>query len=212
MSPKVIRLVIAALAILFAAAFMSRPAPPTVLVARIGMTYDEVIERSSYPASAHGMSPAGDEHGFGTIDVTKPAVIIKYDDPQHGFELPPTKFAALTFGDSILKTISTSPMLEARRFPEAVEVLARLQVDFLARGWVPWKGNQSVWFDLSPAGRIALHAELMRYSQAEQWLVVPHRHVGMIVRIKCVDDCDDEDDARFLIDVGLGKEVGDGTP
>jgi len=202
---------IASAAAVFATAFTMIPPKPTVLVARIGMSYDEVVNRSSYPALAHGLPPTG-ESGFGTIDVRKPAVIIKYDDPQHGFELPPTKFAALTFGDSTLETISTSPMLEARRFPEAVELLAQLQSVFRAGGWAPWQGNQSVWFDLSPAGRTALHAQLMRYGGAEQWLVLPHRHVGMIFRIKCVDDCDDEDDARFLIDVGLGKEVGDGTP
>lgn len=211
MNRKVVRIGVAVL-VTALTTFMLIPPQLTVLVARIGMTYDEVIKRSSYPALAHGMSPDGDEHGFGTIDVGKPAVIIKYDDPQHGFTLPPTKFAALTFGDAILETISTSPMLEARRFPEAVELLAQLQSAFRAGGWRPWRGNQSVWFDLSPAGRKALHAELMRYGGAEQWLVVPHRHVGMIFRIKCVNDCDDEDDARFLIDIGLGKEVGDGTP
>ena len=97
-------------------------------------------------------------------------------------------------------------MLEARRFPETVELLAQLQERFRAGGWVPWPGNQSVWFDLSPAGRKALHAELMRYSQAEQWLVLSHRQVGMTFRIKCVDDCDDENDARFLIDIGLGLQ------
>lgn len=71
--------------------------------------------------------------------------------------------------------------------------------------WDIYRGNQSVWFDLSPTRRIALHAELMRYTQAEQWLVIPGR-AGMIFRIKCVDDCEDEDDARFLIDIGLGRQ------
>jgi len=207
MKRRPIWLVIAVLAAVFASAFMMMPPKPSLLVARIGMRYDEVVNRSTYPALAHGLSPTV-QSGFGTIDVVEPAVIIEYDDPEHGFTLPPTKFAALTFGDAILETLSTSPMLEARRFPEAVEVLAQLQAVFQAGGWVPWKENGSVWFDLSPAGRQALHAELMRYSAAEQWLVIPHRHVGMIFRIKCVDDCDDVDDARFLIDIGLGREVG----
>jgi hypothetical protein len=184
------------------------PPEPTVLVAHVGMSFDDVVKRSSFPALANAMPPEG-ETGFGTIDVTEPAVIIKYDHPQHGFELPPTKFAALTFGHSILESISTSPMLDPLRYPEAAKLLAQLQERFRARGWVPWTGNGSVWFDLSPKGKKALHAELMRYSQAEQWLVVPNQHVGMIFRIKCVDDCDDEDDARFLIDVGIGDEVGD---
>ena len=208
MSASSIRLLIAALAAALTAAYVMIPPKPTVLVARLGMTYDEVARRSSYPALANAVPPTG-ETGFAAIYVSKPAVIIQYDDPQHGFALPPTKFAALTFGHSALETISTSPMLEARRFPETVELLAQLQERFKAGGWVPWPGNQSVWFDLSPAGRKALHAELMRYSQAEQWLFVPHRHVGMIFRIKCVDDCDDGDNARFLIDVGLGRQGSD---
>src|SRR5690606_30083372 len=94
---------------------------------------------------------------------------------------------------------------------ETVALFAQLQEGFRARGWVPWKGNGSVWFDLSPAGRQSLHAELMRYSQAEQRLVLPHRQVGMIFRIKCVDDCDDEIDARFLIDAGLGRQESAGS-
>lgn len=208
MSPKRIRLLLATLVTALITAYLMIPPKPTILVARVGMTYDEVVKRPSYPARAHGMSPTGDT-GFATIDVSEPAVIILYDHPQHGFVLPPTKFAALTFGHSALETISTSPMLEARRFPETVELLAQLQERFRAGGWVPWPRNQSVWFDLSPAGRKALHAELMRYSQAGQWLFVPHRQVGVIFRIKCVDDCDDEDDALFLIDVGLGRQGSD---
>jgi len=208
MSPKRARLLIAASIAALTTAYVMTPPKPTVLVVRAYMPYDEVVKRSSYPAQAHGMAPRR-EDGFGTIDVTEPAVIIKYDDPQIGFELPPTKFAAITFGDSIVESISTSPMLEARRFPEAVEVLAQLQGQFRAAGWVPWKGNESVWFDFSPEGRKALHAELMRFSQSEQWLIVPSHRVGMIFRIKCVDDCEDEDDARFLIDVGIGTVMGD---
>jgi hypothetical protein len=71
--------------------------------------------------------------------------------------------------------------------------------------------SRSVWLDLSPVGRQALHAELMRYNQAEQRLVLPHRQVGMIFRIKCMDDCEDEDDTRFLIDIGLGKQESAGA-
>ena len=206
MSSTRARRLIVALAAALTAAYVLIPPKPTVLVARVGMTYDEVLRRSSYPARAHGISPIGDEHGFGTIDVSTPAVVIRYDDPEHGFELPPTKFIAVTFMRSAVVTISTSPMLEPRRFPQTVELLSQLQNRFRAAGWVPWKENQSMWFDLSPAGRKVLHAELMRYSQAEQWLVLSHRQVGMTFRIKCVEDCDNEDDALFLIDIGMGKQ------
>jgi len=181
------------------------PPEPTVLVVDIDMSYDEVVKRSSYPARAHGMAPTADT-GFATIDVREPAVIIKFVDPRHGFELPPTTFAALTFGKSVLETISMSPMLKARRFPEAVEILEQVQARFQARGWVPWVGNQNGWYDLSPEGRKILHAELMRYSQSDQFLDVPKRNLRSLLRIKCVENCDDPDDALYLVDVGIGKK------
>ena len=126
--------------------------------------------------------------------------------PRHGFELPPTTFAALTFGKSVLETISTSPMLEARRFPEAVEILGQVQARFQAGGWVPWVGNQNGWYDLSPKGRKTLRAELMRYSQSDQFLDVPKRNLRSLLRIKCVEHCDDPDDALYLVDVSIGKK------
>lgn len=97
-------------------------------------------------------------------------------------------------------------MLEPGRFPEAVEVLGEIQERFRGSGWVPWEDNQSVWFDLSPEGRKALHAELLRYNVAEQWHVVRKRNLRSPLRIQCMDDCDDPDDALYLVDVGLGKE------
>lgn len=209
MNKAATRLLLAASIAGLTSAYWMIPPKPTVLVARIGMTFNEVVGRSSYPALDHGFPP-GREIGIGSIYVSEPAVIIKYDDPQYGFELPPTKFAAITFaeGDSGVETITTSPMLKARRFPEAVEVLQQLQERFRATGWIPWKESESAWFDLSPQGRKSLLAELMRFSQSDQWLIHRQRHLQMIFRIKCVDDCDDEDDARYLIDVSFGKSTG----
>ena len=111
----------------------------------------------------------------------------------------------LTFGKSVLETISTSPILEARRFPEAVEILGQVQARFQA-GWVPWVGNQNGWYDLSPKGRKTLRAELMRYSQSDQFLDVPKRNLRSLLRIKCVEHCDDPDDALYLVDVSIGKK------
>ena len=205
MNAKRVRVFIVVVLAAITTAFLMVAPTPTILVVDMDMPYDEVVRRSTYPARAHGMPPTG-ETGFATIDVIEPSVILKYVDPRHGFELPPTKFAALTFGDSVVGTISTTPMLEPRRFPEAVEVLAQVQERFRAGGWVPWVGNQSEWFDLSPKGRESLHAELLRYSQSEQWVVVPKRNLRSLLRIKCVEDCDDTDDALYLIDVGIGKK------
>lgn len=201
------RILVVVIMTALAAAYLIIPPKPAVLVVRVGMSYEEVVSRSSFAARAHGLKPA-DWEGFGTIDVTEPAVTIKYAG-KYGFELPPTKFAAITFGNSLVESISTSPMLESRPFEETVEILAQLQERFKAAGWVPWERNGSVWFDLSPDGRKALKTRLWRYSESEQWLIVPY-HAGIIFRIKCVKTCDGNiDDARFLIDVGIGGAAGE---
>ena len=57
---------------------------------------------------------------------------------------------------------------------------------------------------VSEGGR-ALHAELLRYSQSDQWFNVPRRNFRSLLRIKCVEDCDDAEDALYLIDVGIGR-------
>ena len=66
--------------------------------------------------------------------------------------------------------------------------------------------NQNGWYDLSPTGRQALHAELLRYTQSDQWFGVPKRNLRSLLRIKCVEDCDDTEDALYLIDVGIGRK------
>jgi hypothetical protein len=203
---------IAILAGLIAAAIWwhSRTPEPTVLSFRLGQTFEQVVRDSTFPALEHSNRPADDPGGdkFGAIWVTEPAVTIRFTDPRHGFTLPPTKFAALTFSENQAVSLATSPMLDPLPFDDAVAILENLQNQFKAGGWEPWEKNDSVWFDLTPEGKQRLHARMFEsgYSQ-EATLRIPKLY-GMIFRLKCSEGCwTREPPYLFLIDIGLGDDV-----
>ena len=80
----------------------SRIPEPTVLSFHLGQTFEQVARASSYPVMEHSNRPADDsgDDKFDAIWVTEPAVIIRVTDPKHGFILPATKFAALSFSEN----------------------------------------------------------------------------------------------------------------
>lgn len=176
---------------------------PTILSAHVGKTFGQVARDSTYPVVARSGGAATDMQW---TDITEPSVIIRFSDPQHGFTLPPTTFAAVTYMYGKVTTISTSPMLKPLPFDEAVEILAQLQKQFQAGGWQPWTNSASRWFDLTPEGRRRLHRAMHEPGWAEgQELVVPGKY-AMIFRLKCTAGCADvPGPERFLIDVGLGR-------
>jgi hypothetical protein len=192
----------------------SRLPEPTVLAFRLGQTFEQVIKDSSYPAQSRANRPADDpDNKFGAIWVTEPAVIIRFTDPKHGFTLPPTKFAALTFSENQAVSLATSPMLDPLPFDEAVAILENLQNQFKAGGWEPWEKDDSTWFDLTPEGKKRLYARMFEpgYMQTNS-LRVP-RMYGMTFRLKCTEGCwTREPPYRFLIDVGVGRDVFDVKP
>jgi hypothetical protein len=188
----------------------SRSPEATVLSFRLGQTFEQVVSDSTYPVLKHANRPADDPGGdkFGAIWVTEPAVIIRFSDPKHGFTLPPTKFAALTFSENQAVSLATSPMLAPLPFDEAIAILENLQNQLKAGGWEPWEKNDSVWFDLTPEGKQRLHARMFEsgYSQ-EVTLRIPKLY-GMIFRLKCSEGCwTREPPYLFLIDIGLGDDV-----
>jgi len=193
----------------------SRPPEPTVLAFRLGQTFEQVVRNSSYPALERSNRPADDPgyHKFGAIWVREPAVIIRFTDPQHGFTLPPTKFAALTFSYNQAVTLATSPMLDPLPFDEAVAVLENLQNQFKAGGWEPWEKNDSTWFDLTPEGKRQLHALMFEpgYMKTNN-LRVPKLY-GMTFRLKCSEGCwTREPPYLFLIDIGVGNDYESHDP
>ncbi|MEN3278840.1 MAG: hypothetical protein V7631_4630 [Massilia sp.] len=188
---------------------------PTVLSFRVGQTFEEVVENSSYPVMERSNLPAEDDTQSGITWVTEPAVTLRFNDPKHGFTLPPTKFAALGFDHNVATTLSTSPMLDKLPFHQAVTTLQNLQNQLKAGGWEPYETHSSTWFDLPPEGKKRLHAAMFKppfYHQ--QTLRVPKKY-AMFFRLWCAEGCwTREPPYLFLIDISLsddvyGRESGD---
>ncbi|BDT57853.1 hypothetical protein MasN3_13470 [Massilia varians] len=169
------------------------------------------MERSNHPSETTSLT--------GDTIVKEPAVILCFNDPQHGFILPPTKFAFVGYLHNVVDTVSTSPMLDKLPFDQAVAILENLQNQFKAGGWEPWADNGSKWFDLTPEGKKRLYQRIFEpgYSQSAE-LRVPKKY-GMTFRLKCTDGCwpDEKPPYLFLVDVGLsmdtvGREPGAPNP
>lgn len=182
--------------------------PPTVLSFRVGQSFEEVVKRSTYPVLEHSNKPSDQPRLSGDTSVTEPAVILRFNDPQHGFALPPTKFALIGYTDNLVDTVATSPMLDMLPFDQAVAILENLQNQFKAGGWEPWEVDGSAWFDLTSEGKKRLYERMLQpgFSQ-EATLRVPNKY-GMTFRLKCTDGCiEHKPPYLFLIDVGVGRDT-----
>jgi hypothetical protein len=200
-------LVLAAIAAL--ACHLMRTPEPTVLSLRIDQTFDEVERASSFPVRTASKIPSSDAYGFGTTWVTQPAVIIRFDDPIHGFTLPPTKFAAIAYYKNKVITIATTPTLYKLSFDQAITRVISLQNQFKAGGWQPENGTN--WFDVSLNGQLALRRYIRDINNGyvkTALLVVPRKY-EMTFRLYCADRCDSNIGLdRYLIDIGVGEDIG----
>ncbi|UGQ47423.1 hypothetical protein [Massilia endophytica] len=184
------------------------PGPLPILSFRIGQPFEEVVKASTYPVLKRSNIPTNAYLQSGETFVTEPAVILRFNDPQHGFTLPPTKFAMLGYMDNEVETAATSPMLEKLQFEDAVAILENLQNQFKAGGWKPWEPDGSAWFDLSLEGKRHLYERMFRpgFSQ-EATLLVPGKY-GMTFRLWCADGCmNRQPPYLFLIDIGVGRDI-----
>ena len=182
---------------------------PTSLVVQLDQTFEEVVKNSTYPVLKRSNLPSEDPaaNGTGFTWVDHPSVIIQYSDPENGFALPPTKFASVMFMGNRVESIATSPMIEALPYDAAVEVLRDLQKEFKTKGWVPWAGDGSDWFDLSPQGKKKLLDDMLQSQLSRSiTLGVPRKNLDMIFRLKCVETCEDSPRSLWLIDVGIGHK------
>jgi hypothetical protein len=187
-----------------------RTPAPTVLSFCVGQSFEEVARNSSYPVMVHSNLPAEDPSGdhWGATWVTEPAVIIRFTDTKHGFTLPPTKFAALTYQHNTAAMLSTSPMLDKVPFDEALAVLENLQNQLKAGGWVPWSVDGSVWFDLTPDGKKRLYARMFEPGYMQTAILHIPKKYGMTFRLKCAEGCwVREPPYKFLIDVGVSDDI-----
>jgi hypothetical protein len=190
------------------------PPAPTLLSFRVGQRFAEVVKASTYPVMQRSNVPSPDVDMAGDTVVSEPAVVLCFNDPQHGFTLPPTKFAFIGYEHNVVDTVSTSPMLDKLSFDEAVAVLENLQNQFKAGGWEPWAGDGSKWFDLTPEGKKRLYKRMFEpgYSQSAE-LRVPNKY-EMVFRLKCTDGCwpGESPPYLFLVDIGLGSDILEWKP
>lgn len=182
---------------------------PTTLSVRVGQTFEEVARTSTFPVLTSSHIPSHDKVGFGVTWVKEPSVIIFFNDPKHGFTLPPTKFAGITYINNKVSTIATSPMLDKLTFNQAAAELALLQPQFQAGGWRP--ELNTTWFDLTPQGRVQLHADVRKSSHGFMktvMLTVPGKY-EMTFRLWCAARCDSQIGLdRYLIDIGVSEDSG----
>jgi hypothetical protein len=187
--------------------FYMMPLTPTTLVVGLGHTFEQVARNSSYAVANSSDIPPKDDIGFGATWIKEPAVIIQFDDPTFGFNLAPTTFAAIGYMHNKVDTITTSPMLKKLPFERALTEVARLQKIFQTQGWQ--LDDDTTWFDLSPSGRAALHAEIRlgRYGYCK-WvsLRAPGKY-SMMFRMRCAGGCESRIGLdRYLIDISISKD------
>jgi len=185
----------------------SHPPEPTILSFRPGQTFEGVVKDSTYPVLTKSNIPDSDT-GWGATWVTEPAVVIRLNDSEHGFTLPPTKFAALSFQRNVVATLATSPMMDKLPFDEAVAILENLQNQFKAGGWEPWAVDDSVWFDLTTEGKKRLYARMLEPGYAQEVTLRIPKLYGITFRLKCTEGCWTlTPPYLFLIDVGIGPDT-----
>jgi hypothetical protein len=161
---------------------------------------------STFPVKASSNIPTDDPNGDGITLVTKPAVIIKFNDPQYGFTLPATTFAGISYLDGKVSTIRTSPMLRKLPFRAAYTEFSSLQQQFQSCGWRLEDGSS--WVDVTPAGVDRLRDYLRSGRVKVISLVAPEKY-SLYFMISCAGRCDSRIGLDlYIIDVSIGKDFG----
>ena len=179
---------------------------PEQISFHIGKSYDDVVRDSTFPVKDEtAIYPSEQPHPSSTWISTP--VIITFDDKQHGFTLPVTKFGAIGWSEFKAITLTTSPMLETLPFEQAVTLLDELQQKFKQVGWTPAPVGGNEWLNIeSKEDKVRLQTKL--FDQLDGViLLVPHKY-SLILHIKCYARCDERNPqtAKYLIDVGLGED------
>ena len=183
------------------------PKTTTVISAHIGKPYERVARDSTFPIKTKTVIYPSDPPEPDSVWL-RGSVIVKFDDPEHGFTLPPTKFGLVSFSDWKVVTITTSPMLETLPFDQLIPLLDHIQQMLKKSGWMPeFEGERHSWFKIeSEADRNALQSLLFKQAVTAA-LLVPRKY-GMSLIVKCYARCDERDPntARYLIDVSVGRD------
>ncbi|VEF06293.1 Uncharacterised protein [Pseudomonas fluorescens] len=198
-------LIILAAALTAAAIAYSNWSTDTLRV-HIGKTYDETVADSTLDVPAHTVIYPGNPPHPSSAWISTP-VIIHFDDPEHGFKLPVTKFVSIGFDEGKVSNMTTSPMLETLPFDQLIVVLDQLQSQLTNAGWAEWNSETNPWLNTADeASRKTLQAELFDHVMVTV-LLIPHKY-SLALNVKCYARCDERDPntAKYLIDVSVGKD------
>ena len=183
------------------------PKTTTVISAHIGKPYEGVARDSTFPIKAKAVIYPSDPPEPDSVWF-EGSVIVKFDDPEHGFTLPPTKFGLVGFNKWKVTTITTSPMLETLPFEQLIPLLDHIQDILKSTGWIPKDDDQDYsWIKTgTKAERNALQ-NLLFDKVVVATLLIPRKY-GMSLLVKCYARCDERDPntARYLIDVSVGRD------
>ncbi len=171
----------------------------------IGKPYKDVLRDSTFPVKSETAMRATTPPVEDSTWITRPA-IVKFDDPKHGFTLPPTKFAAIGYNRGRVTTITTSPMLQTLPFDQLILLINNLQLMLKNAGWTP-RDEYHTWFKLDTGIERNTLQTLLFKQVVVMTLLIPHRY-GMSFNVKCYARCDEYDPktAKYLIDVSIGQD------
>jgi len=185
---------------------LSGPRPVDIISVHIGKPYVNVERDSTFSVKAKTAVYPSDPPEVDSTWISSP-VVVKFDDPQYGFTLPPTKFGAVGYRKAKVSTITTSPMLETVSFDQLVPLIEQLQATLKEAGWQPRDREDNAWLSVdNEADRSALQ-KLLFDQVVLVMLLVPHKY-GLALNVKCYARCDERDPktAKYLIDVSVGKD------
>jgi hypothetical protein len=182
------------------------------LSVHIGKPYELVVKDSSFPVEDKTAIYPGDPDDPkdpprpGSTWISSPTVI-DFDDPAHGFKLPPTVFGAITYANKKVSTLTTSPMSETLPFTQALDRLVTVQDTLKSRGWKVEPLDNNDWFIVDSAvERERLRAKLFDQAVGID-LYVPGQY-SLLLLIKCYARCDkgEPEAAKYLIDISVGRD------
>ena len=183
------------------------PKTTTVISAHIGKTYEGVARDSTFPVKTKTVIYPSDPPEPDSVWL-RGSVIVKFDDPEHGFTLPPTKFGLVGFNNWKVTTITTSPMLETLPFDQLIPLLDHIQEMLKSTGWIPKDNDQDYsWIKTGTETERNSLQNLLFDKVVVATLLIPRKY-GMSLVVKCYARCDERDPntARYLIDVSVGRD------
>jgi hypothetical protein len=172
----------------------------------IGKPYKDVLRDSTFPVKSETAMRATTPQVEDSTWITRPA-IVKFDDPKHGFTLPPKKFGAIGYNRGKVTTFTTSPMLETLPFDQVISLFNNLQEMLKDSGWTLEKiGSNALIKASSEAEKNALQLLLFKHAETVIFFI-PHKY-SLALTIKCYARCNERDvkTAKYLIDVSVGRD------